>query len=413
MFRTALRRRARLSATFLLFAASLAAQAPSNNECGGAIVVTDGVNPSPPFGAVGATYSNVGATNSAGFGDSCTFATAFNKDVFFSYVATCDGPTTFSTCAPAGFPNGTLTDTVLDVYAASACSGGAVPLACNDQFFACGNLSQVSLNTTAGQTYRIRVGAWNTTAPGSFYLTVGPAGPSNDECSGATPLFVGSNAGSTDCATPSLGTSCTGFTTPLADVWHTFTPAANCVLKLTMSGIGANRLGLYSGACGTAQTVHECDSATVFDVQVVATAGTTYTVRVGRSYAPGVDNTYALVVDCAPLLGNDECAGAIPLSDGVNPSAPAGASGATYSNVGATESAGFAASAACTSSALNTGTSDVFFSYTSSVDGVVRVSLCTPAGFSVGSLSDTVLEVYPSTACPSGGVPALACNDQF
>ena len=141
-------RRAAVVAAALFVAASAAAQAPSNNECTAPIVVTDGVNPSAPFGVDGTTFTNVSATNSAAFGVSCGGATHFNKDVFFTYVATCTGTTTFSTCTPAGFTAGTLIDTVLDVYDASACPGGGAALACNDQF--CASRSEVSLATTAG-----------------------------------------------------------------------------------------------------------------------------------------------------------------------------------------------------------------------------------------------------------------------
>lgn len=383
-------------------------QAPSNNECAAATVVTDGVNPAAPFGASGSFFTNVAATNSANFGTSCAGAGHFNKDVFFQYVATCTGTTTFSTCTPPGFAAGTLADTVLDVYAAATCPGGGTALACNDQF--CGASSETSVATTAGTTYYVRVGAFSSTASGTFYLSVRPAGPANDECAGAAALAVGSNAGSTACATPSNGASCTGFTTPVADVWHAFTPAANCVLEITLSGAGANRLGLYTGACGAAQTVVECDSSAVFDVQTTATAGTTYFVRVGRSTAPGADTSYAIVVDCAPLGGNDACSAAIPVADGINPGAPSGAPGLTFTNFGATESPGFGTSAAC-AGAGHPGTSDVFFSYAATVDGPVRVSLCTPAGFPSGTLADSVLEVFDASACPGGGV-ALACNDQ-
>jgi hypothetical protein len=391
--------------------ATVPAQAPSNNECASAITVSDGINPSAPFGVSGTTFTNVSATNSANFGVSCSSATHFNKDVFFSYTATCTGTTTFSTCTPAGFTAGSLNDTVLDIYDSAACPAGGASLACNDQF--CGSLSEVTLATTVGTTYLIRIGSWSTVSAGTFYLTITPPGTSNDECAGATPLVPGNNTGFTDCATASapVDATCTGFTTPVADVWHTFTPAINCLLKLTMSGPGANRIGLFTGTCG-ALTAADCDSLAVYDVQLQAIAGTTYYVRVGRSVAPGADNSYSIVVDCSVLGTNDECTGATPVAEGINPSAPFGANGLTFTNVGATESAGFAASSAC-AGAGHPGTSDVFFVYTSMVDGPVTVANCTPPGFAVGSLSDTILEVYDGSACPVGGVAALACNDQF
>lgn len=402
------RSRPAAAAVFACVAALCGAQSPTNNECFAAISVYDGVNPGAPFGFSGLTFSNIGATNSPLFSDACAYAGHFDNDVFFSYVATCGGTTVASLCTPPGLVPGSLADSVLAVYSSTYCPGGGAPLACNDEF--CGGLSEVAWATTVGQTYLIRVGSWNAAQSGIFYLSVRPQGPGNDECAGATTLSVGPNAGDMSCATPSPGVACTGFASPVADVWHKFTPVSNCVLEITLTGAGADRIGLYAGACGGAQTPVECDASGPLDVQTTATAGTTYFVRVGRSGAPGADGSYALVVDCAPLATNDECGGAIPLADGVNPGAPVGTPGLTYSNVGATTSAGFAAAASC-AGAGHPGVKDVFFSYVSSVDGPVRVSLCPPPGFPSPTLGDSILEIYPATTCPGGGT-ALACSDQ-
>ena len=52
----------------------------------------------------------------------------------------------------------------------------------------------------------------------------------------------------------------------------------------------------------------------------------------------------------------------------------------------------------------------MFFTYTASFSGPVKVSLCTPSGFTAGSLADNVVAVYSNAACGGGGAP-LACND--
>lgn len=110
-----------------------------------------------------------------------------------------------------------------------------------------------------------------------------------------------------------------------------------------------------------------------------------------------------LVIAAAPSStaqapANDECTGAIPLAIGTNP-APA-ASGNTYSNVGATLSAGFPAP-------CSTMNSDVFFSFTPAATGLYQIDTNTPATFTAGTDTDTVVAVYDSCTPTS----ELACDD--
>jgi hypothetical protein len=143
-----------------------AAQAPSNDECSGAVPVTLGTNPAPA--ASGNFYSNVGATTSAGYPAICA---SLNSDVWFSFTPATTDVYQIDTSTPAGFTAGTETDTVLAVY--DSCIPGA-PLACDDDT-GTGNLSQLSVALAAGQTYLIRVGDWSTSVnPGTFYLNINP-----------------------------------------------------------------------------------------------------------------------------------------------------------------------------------------------------------------------------------------------
>lgn len=98
---------------------------------------------------------------------------------------------------------------------------------------------------------------------------------------------------------------------------------------------------------------------------------------------------------------NDDPAGAIAVSVGVNPSAPSGVSGSYYSNVGATASTGYVATCG-----LGAG-SDVFFSFAPTVAGVHVFALCTPAGFLPGGLGDGILNVYDAAAPTT----SLVCDD--
>src|SRR4029079_18529355 len=100
-----------LGFALILAPVSMAQVVPmTNDNCGSAIAVFDGVNPGPPAGVSGMVYTSVGATASAG---SPTCVAATNLDVWFTYTATATGVFTVETCIPTGFAAGTLADTTL------------------------------------------------------------------------------------------------------------------------------------------------------------------------------------------------------------------------------------------------------------------------------------------------------------
>jgi hypothetical protein len=101
-----------------------------NDDCSGAIQIFDGINPAPPDGAAGLTFSNVGATTSGIFaapGDCPGSLPGFpgQSDVFFTYVATCTGTTRISMCPITPYPPAAGFDSILEVYAAADCPGGS------------------------------------------------------------------------------------------------------------------------------------------------------------------------------------------------------------------------------------------------------------------------------------------------
>jgi hypothetical protein len=106
---------------------------------------------------------------------------------------------------------------------------------------------------------------------------------------------------------------------------------------------------------------------------------------------------FCLTVSFAQAPANDECAGAMTLMLGVNP-APA-ASGNFYTSVGSTTGVNVAS---CQAS-----NSDVWFVFTPNLTGDYVFSTNTPAGFTAGTLTNTVLSVYD--ACPA--VNELACDN--
>jgi hypothetical protein len=380
------------------------AQAPINDNCIGATGLEVGINPAPPYGASGALFSNVGAALPpsgpfSGFG-------GFN-DVFFSLEATCTGTLRVSMCTPPGFAAGTLTGAILTVFASGSCSGAPQPVSTPDVACA-GARPQVTFPATEGGIYLVRV-AGLSLSQGTFHLTVLPtSAAAADECATATALAAGPNAGSTQCATASGGAFLAACGTPpaiMGDVWHTVVAPFDATATITLTGAGADDFAVYSGTCGSLNVVACSGAGSPRTATFAAPAGSTHYVRVWKTLFAAGQHSYQLDVAFGGQPASDACATATPVFAGVNPAPPSGFGGATFSNAGATDEPGFADP--CGSG----GHQDVFFVYASDVDGPVRVSTCTPAGFAPGSLADTMVSIYASGDCGAPSPAALACND--
>ena len=125
------------------------AAVPSNDECSGAIELTNSTSWGP--------YDNSAALDS----DPSWACTGFgSKDLWFKYLAG-NGPLTITTCGLAAF------DTVIQVF--SGTCGALTSVACNDD--ACSFQSSVTVNVTTPGYYYIRVGGYNNRG-GTFQLSV-------------------------------------------------------------------------------------------------------------------------------------------------------------------------------------------------------------------------------------------------
>lgn len=271
--------------------ATTAALSAQNDECTGAVLVTDGAN---------GPFTNVGSTTSlpawpCGLG---------GNDIWFVYRASCTGTLTGDTCG-SGF------DTVLQVFDATCTACGSFTAGvCNDD--ACGLQSSVSLAVTTGGTYYFRVGGFGGST-GTFGLnitcTAGGGGPADDECLGATPISLGVNAGLTNIGytTSSPGWPCGAGGN---DVWFSFRAACTAPHTFYTCGLGTNfdtTLQVFSGLCG-------CSGAGLTDlgcnddscglqssVTASLTLGTVYLVRVG-GFA-GRTGNFDLTVDVGTGTG--------------------------------------------------------------------------------------------------------------
>ncbi len=217
-----------------------------------------------PFGV-----STVGLTTGAqGQAESiCLFfgTTTIASDGWFNWTATATGVATVSLCTGASCsPSGGTVDTKIAAYAGAGCPSAAA-IACNDD--TCGLLSQMSFVTTAGSTYALQVGSFpgGCDYNGSITISYSCPRPSNDTCSNAAALTVGSTTtADTTCAMDSdettlPSTSCPGMH---ADVWYRMDSAAPGTYEFSVCDPGSSasnvELRLYpvssSGSCPTTST---------------------------------------------------------------------------------------------------------------------------------------------------------------
>jgi hypothetical protein len=382
------------------FAANIAvAQAPSNDDPVNAIPVFDGINPGAPTGLSGFTFSNVGATTTAGYVTACGSNASF--DVWFLYTANVTGFHAISNCTPGDFAQVTLVDSILSVYdiAAPTTSIGCDDDGCNTLGSigaTTSYLSHLSVNLTAGTSYYIRVSSWTpTTATGTFHLNILPPVALGDTCATATPMVPGwnyvamtgltaSGAITPNCAATS-GTV-TQFLATSVDGWAAYTASSNSIVSIWREGSTAPRLGVFTGACGAEVAVsatNTCTSSQLVNTSFVASAGTTYLFRIGNTTATTTANSMHIAE--FPIAANDECAGAFAVALGTN---------GPFTNGGTTTSASIP-SCMTTTTAFN----DAWYAWTAPLTATVKMNTC-------NSSSDPWIAVYD--AC--GGLQ-VACDD--
>jgi hypothetical protein len=139
-----------------LVVASTARGQAANDHCSAAT----------PIGPGTTVGTNVGATTGPDPLGGCIGPGA---DVWYVFVAPCNGPWAASTCGPS-----TTIDTVLTVWDGSAGCGALLPVLCNDDF--CGppfspSASYVTFESVAGTTYFVSVAGY-LAEEGAFELTL-------------------------------------------------------------------------------------------------------------------------------------------------------------------------------------------------------------------------------------------------
>ncbi len=279
---------------------------PANDNCSGATTLT----------VYGATCGATTAGNVAGATQSlpATCAGTADDDVWYKFVAT-STTHTITVVGSSGF------DAVVDLRS-GGCNGSNI--SCADATVDGGTEVITATGLTIGNTYYVRVYDWASGAPGTstFTICITTPAPTNDDCSGATPLTVygttcgGSISGNVAGATQSLPATCAG--TAAGDVWYSFVATSSShIITVVGSASFDAVVDLRSGACNG--TNISCSDATGGGGTEALTAtglvaGTTYFVRVYHYFATVPATTTFTICITTPAPINDNCSGATPLT---------------------------------------------------------------------------------------------------
>lgn len=270
-----------------------------------------------PCGATSLTVGNASCTPTNGTNANATgtsgppapgCANYSGSDVWYSFTAPAGGTVTIETAA------GSLTDSGIALYSATACGGTFTLIECDDDDGP-GYMSAITRSgLTPGQTYYIRIWGYNGDT-GTFTICVATP-PVNDEPCGAISLSLGTTCSFTSYSTAvSSATSipdpgCGGYSGQ--DVWFSFTaPSSGLVTLRTTAGTLSNMgMAVYSAtACNGSFTLISCDNTsgpgnmpfiTLTPLDIVA--GQTYYVRMWAN--GGGSGTFNLCANTAPAGGN-------------------------------------------------------------------------------------------------------------
>lgn len=357
------------------------ASPPINNDCSSATSLI--VNSNTTCGTstngntVGATQSQAGCAGTA------------DDDVWYSFNATSSSHTVTVT------PN-TLSDAVLQVF--SGTCGSLTSLACVDSTFGSGTETTTLSGLTAGITYFVRVHSWsNASGNGTFSICVTTPPPPINPCSSIATisacnstenLFIPAGNGSYN---PS---SCL-FSTPGNEIIYSFTPTVSGVYTISQTTSYAfidYQIKTAASGCGpTGWTCIDDLLGNATSIGFSMTAGVSYLLLLDPEFST-TGGVVTFTINCpAPPVTNDECSNAIPLT--ISPSCTF----STYSNAGATASAGIPAPGC----SLYSG-GDVWFSVVVPANGSIRIDTST------GTVTDGGMAVYRGNC---GALTLVECDD--
>lgn len=234
---------------------------------------------------------------------------------------------------------------------------------------------------------------------GSVQAPEGP-GPLNDNCAAASPILIGNTAFDNTGATTDgpAHASCLFFGDDQvgSDIWYDFTATESNTLIVSLCGsLYDTKVAIYNG-CGCPATdgnLLACNDD-FCGLQSFATTpviqGQCYKIRVG-GFAGAMGSGNISLSFPAPLT-NDNCIDRLDVFDGVT----------QFDTTAATTDG--PAHAACSFFGDDQVGSDIWFNYTASQTGFLRLETC-------GSAYDTKLAAYGGHTCPVSDANLIACND--
>ena len=285
---------------------------PANDDCTGAITLLQTTTCTPTNGTtVGATESLAAITCGTALGYA-------DDDVWYKFVANTVNPT-IEVTGLSGF------DAVVDLRS-GACNG--TNIACADLLYN-GTETINATGLTIGATYYVRVYDYDLASPGTFTICVHDAAApiTNDDCTGAITLTQAATCTPTNGTTAGATQSIAAITcnadigTADDDVWFKFVAnTVNPIIEVTGSNGFDAIVDLRTGACNG--TNIDCADATYNNGTEIINAagltiGSTYYIRV-YDYGIATPEAFTICVHDAPAPPvNDDCAGAITITQAV------------------------------------------------------------------------------------------------
>ncbi|WP_452223035.1 fibronectin type III domain-containing protein [Lacinutrix chionoecetis] len=321
---------------------------PANDDCAGALVLTESADATCSNAVSGTTVS---ATASAEADCSTT-----NSDVWYTFVPTTTANYTLSVTETMDF--GT-SSTYVSIFEGSCGALTQVGTTCTS--------TSVSEDLVSGTTYYVSVRSTSTTAGVNFDLCAYPTPPppANDLCTGSEPISCGETLNGTTIQATGAGgaTSCDGSIGN--DVWYQFTGTGDNVTITVVAANEGSQIGVYESTDGTCAGFTEGACVASEDglgtlttsVDFASTAGTEYYISVGAWISSGDDFLFTIEAACTPP--NDECADAEALTLGVM---------VTGDSTNATDSGIAAATCGPTG-----GDQDIWYSFVATTTGAVTV----------------------------------------
>lgn len=329
---------------------------PINDDCSGALAVPFlNVAPNEPA----CTTINVdtrNATNSSA-PTGCT-STSQNDDVWYAFIA-----------PPGGQVRMRFTNIVGTTSVGSAvydgCNGSLVAGSCDFNSAGTPDQSEIVSGLITGALYYVRLWLPGSTVQGTFDLCMyaPPGPPANDDCSGAQPIVVGGVGScpanettfSLEFATPDGNFTCDAIGSNYG-VWFQFVAtAANLDIDVS------NEFAVFD-ACNGNEIFCDDQFGAPHSLQGL-TIGATYVVVVWEDSQGSTTQNSICVSETPPPPGNDECAGATPITMAAD-QASCGASTVAVTTANALQSS---PNPSCTSTAND---DDVWFQFTATAEAV-------------------------------------------